>query len=421
MSDDASTATAGPDASRGVAPAERQVQLDVLRGLAVLGILVLNIQAFSMPIAAYTNPTVWGDLTGVNYAVWLLGHLLADQKFMALFSVLFGAGIVLFAERAQASGHSSTALHYRRMFWLLLVGLAHAYLLWFGDILVLYAVCGAVVFWARRWSIANLLVTGLLVLSVSSLIYLFIGLSLPHWPDAQVAAMTDESWQPTAEVLARELAAYRGGWLAQMEQRVPTVIMFQTFVLVIWGFWRAAGLMLIGMALYKSGILSGTRPAGTYLAFIAVAALIGLPLVAYGVYWNTGNEWAISSMFLGTQFNYWGSVLVMLGWIGALTLVYQRGAMRWLTSRLAAVGRMAFSNYLMQTVICVSLFYGHGLGWYGEVERSGQILVVFAIWALQLWYSPLWLSRFRQGPMEWLWRRLTYGRRPARWKGKVSA
>jgi len=408
MSDNVSTAAAGPDWSRGVAPAQRQVQLDVLRGLAVLGILVMNIQAFSMPIAAYTNPTVWGDLTGVNYAVWLLGHLLADQKFMALFSVLFGAGIVLFAERAQAGGHSPTALHYRRMFWLLLAGLAHAYLLWFGDILVLYAVCGALVFWMRRWSFVALMTTGLLLLSVSSAIYLFFGLSLPHWPEAQVAAMTDESWQPTAEVLAREVAAYRGGWLEQMEQRVPTVVMFQTFVLAIWGFWRAAGMMLIGMALYKSGILGGERPTRIYLGFIAVAALAGVPLVAYGVYWNTGNEWAISSMFLGTQFNYWGSVLVMLGWIGGFSLIYQRGLMRGLTARLAAVGRMAFTNYLMQTVICVSLFYGHGLGWYGGIERSGQILVVFAIWALQLWYSPLWLSRFRQGPLEGLWRRLTY-------------
>lgn len=408
MSENAATPTARSESSRGVAPAQRQVQLDVLRGFAVLGILVMNIQVFSMPMAAYTNPTVWGDLTGLNYAVWLSGHLLTDQKMMALFSVLFGAGIVLFAERAQVRGHSATLLHYRRMFWLLVFGLMHAYLLWFGDILVLYAVCGAVVFWARRWSIITLLVTGVLVLSVSSVLYLFFGLSLPHWPAEQVAAMNDESWQPTAEVLAREVAAYHGGWLEQMEMRVPTAIMFQTFVLAIWGFWRAAGLMLIGMALYKSGILGGTRPASVYLTFIAMAALIGLPLVAYGVVWNTGNEWQLSSMFLGTQFNYWGSVLVMLGWIGVLCLICQGGFLNRLTDRLAAVGRMAFTNYLMQTVICVTLFYGHGLGWFGEVERSGQILVVFAIWLLQLWYSPLWLRRFSQGPMEWLWRRLTY-------------
>ncbi len=408
MRENVSTTTGGSESSRGVAPTQREVQLDVLRGFAVLGILVMNIQVFSMPIAAYTNPTVWGDLTGLNYAVWLSGHLLADQKMMALFSVLFGAGIVLFAERAQASGGSATALHYRRMFWLLLFGLAHAYLLWFGDILVLYALCGAVVYRARRWSIMTLLIAGLLLLSVSSVIYLFFGWSLPHWPAEQLAAMSDESWQPTAEVLAREVSAYRGSWLEQMEVRAPTALMFQTFVLVLWGFWRAAGMMLIGMALYKSGILSARGPARVYVSFIAVATLIGLPLVAYGVYWNTGNEWGLSSMFLGTQFNYWGSVLVMLGWIGAFSLVYQRGAFEWLTARLAAVGRMAFTNYLMQTVICVSLFYGHGLGWYGEVERSGQILVVFAIWLLQLWYSPLWLSRFRQGPMEGLWRRLTY-------------
>ena len=125
-----------------VAPGERIRSLDVLRGFAVLGILIMNVQSFSMPGAAYLNPTAWGDLTGINLAVWLAGHVLADQKFLTLFSILFGAGVCLFAERAEARSGRSAAVHYRRMFWLLVFGLAHAYFLWVGDILVPYALCG---------------------------------------------------------------------------------------------------------------------------------------------------------------------------------------------------------------------------------------------------------------------------------------
>lgn len=379
----------------------------------MLGILVLNIQAFSMPLVAYDNPTAWGDFTGLNRAVWLVGHLLFDQKMMALFSVLFGAGVVLFSERAQCNGHSPARLHYRRMFWLFVVGMLHAYLLWHGDILVLYAACGALVFLARHWSATKLVLAGLVLLSVAWLIELSLGLSLPHWPEEDLAAMIEEYWQPSAEMLAVEVAAYQGTWLEQMRVRAPEAAMIQTYGLAMWDIWRASGMMLIGMALYKKGFLSGGRSTADYVGMIAVAVLIGLPLVAYGVYWNFGNDWGPSSMFFGSQFNYWGSVPIMLGWIGAISLVRRYGVLSALRARLAAVGRMAFTNYLMQTVICVSLFYGHGLGWFGQVERSGQLVIVFSIWLLQMWYSPLWLARFQHGPMEWLWRRLTYGRSPA--------
>jgi uncharacterized protein len=393
------------------APApERIGPLDTLRGFALLGILVMNVQAFAMPSSAYINPTVWGDLTGANYLVWLLGHLLTDQKMMTIFSLLFGAGIVLFTDRAVARGRSAARLHYRRTFWLLLFGLAHAYLLWFGDILFLYAVCALVVYWFRGLAPRRLIATGLAVMAVSSVLYLLMGWSMPSWPAKQQAGFIEESWQPPPEVLAQEVEAYRGGWRRQMEHRVPAALEFQTFLLAIWGFWRAAGLMLIGMGLYKLGVLSAQASARLYGGLIAAALLVGLPVVAYGVYWNFANDWGPLSLFFGTQFNYWGSVLVSLGWVGAVMLVCQRGALQGLTRRLSAVGRMAFTNYLLQTVICTTLFYGHGLGWFGAVERTGQITVVLAVWAFQLLVSPLWLRHFRMGPFEWLWRSLTYGR-----------
>ncbi|MFQ5724758.1 MAG: DUF418 domain-containing protein, partial [Terriglobia bacterium] len=178
----------------------------------------------------------------------------------------------------------------------------------------------------------------------------------------------------------------------------------------IWGFWRAAGLMLVGMGLYKLGVFSARGSPRFYAGLIAAALLVGMPVVVYGIHWNFSHGWPPVSLFYGSQFNYWGSLLVSLGWVGAVMLICQRRALGWLTRRLAAVGQMAFSNYLLHTLICTTIFYGHGLGLFGQVERVGQILIVFGVWGFQLLVSPLWLRRFRFGPLEWLWRSLTYGK-----------
>jgi uncharacterized protein len=401
----------GLQESAPVSQPERTRSLDILRGFALLGILVMNIQTFAMPAAAYINPTAWGDLSGANYLVWLLSHLLADQKMMTIFSMLFGAGIVLFSSRAEARGLSAARLHYRRMFWLLLFGAMHAYLLWYGDILFLYAVCASVVFWFRRWPPRRLILMGVAVLSVATAVFLFFGWSMPHWPPEELDAFVEESWRPSPGRLEGEVATYRGGWLAQMDHRAPEAFKFQTFFLAIWGFWRASGLMLIGMALYKLGVFSAARDAGFYWRLAAAGALLGIPVVAYGVHWNFANDWGPTSLFLGSQFNYWGSLLVSLGWVGVVMLLCKRGALDWLTRRLAAVGQLAFTNYILHTVVCTAIFYGHGLGLFGQVERTGQIAIVFGVWAFQLALSPVWLRHYRFGPLEWLWRCLTYGQR----------
>ena len=392
---------------------ERIDSLDVLRGFALLGILAMNIQYFSMPMAAYLNPTAYGDLGGANLATWTVLHLLTDQKMMAIFSMLFGAGIVLFTERATASGRSAKSFHYRRNFWLLLFGLVHGYLLWSGDVLFLYAVCAFVLFPFRNMSAKRLLISGVAVLSVSSLIYISAGLSMPSMPEEMRAEMFGDMWAPAAATIDADLAAYRGSWSEQMQHRVPATAEMQSFVTLAWGFWRAAGMMLLGMGLYKLGILSAQASSRTYARMFGAGVLVGLPVVAYGVYWNFSNNWGPESMFLGSQFNYWGSVFVSLGWIGGLILLLKHGRLPWLTSRLAAVGRMAFSNYILHTLICGFIFYGHGLGYFGSVERTGQLAIVLAIWIFQLLVSPIWLRHFRFGPLEWLWRSLTYWQRQA--------
>src|SRR5687767_13506462 len=188
---------------------ERYQALDLLRGCAVLGILVMNIQSFAMPFAAYFNPTALGDRGATDFAIWSISHLFFDQKFMTIFSLLFGAGVLLMTTRAAQRGARPAALHYRRMLWLLLFGLIHAYLIWYGDILVLYAICGLFVYLFRTRSPRTLLIVGLILVSVASLFSMAAGLSVGTWPPPAVQEIRD-FWSPDATTLADELTAFQG-------------------------------------------------------------------------------------------------------------------------------------------------------------------------------------------------------------------
>lgn len=387
---------------------ERILSLDVLRGFAILGILIMNIQSYTMIQAAYLNPAAYGDLSGINKWVWIFSHILADQKFMTIFSLLFGAGIILMTSRAEAIKRKSGRLHYRRTFWLLIIGLMHAYLLWAGDILVPYAFCALLAFLFRRFKPRNLIIFGLILILVSSLIYLSFGLTMPQWPP-EARTNTMQNWKPSPEKVTAEVEAYRGGWLEQMTHRIPTSLAFQTFVFLIWTGWRAGGLMLIGMALFKWGIITGERSKNFYLGQLFLCLPVGWTLVITGIIQNFAHDWTLEySMFLGSQFNYWGSILISLGYIAVIMLICQSQRFTRFLQSLAAVGRMALSNYLLQTVICTTIFYGHGLGLFGRLERKEQILIILAVWTFQLVISPIWLKIFRFGPAEWIWRSLTY-------------
>ncbi len=167
--------------------------------------------------------------------------------------------------------------------------------------------------------------------------------------------------------------------------------------------------MLVGMALFKLGVFSARRSAGFYLALVGAAVVLGVPVIIYGIQRNFAVNWDVTySFFLGGQFNYWASVLVSLGWVGLVMLACKTAAAGAITRPLAAVGRMALTNYLMQTIICTTIFYGHGFGKFGEFSRVEQLLTVLGVLAFQLIISPIWLRYFRFGPFEWLWRSLTY-------------
>jgi len=394
-----------------VALQQRIVALDILRGVALLGILLMNIQGFAMVEAAYFNPSAQMNLAGLNWWVWALCHVFADLKFMAIFSMLFGAGIIVLTGSKEAAGQPFKALHFKRTFWLLAFGLAHAYLIWFGDILVTYAICALAVFWFRNWSPRALLIIAALVLLVAPVLTLLGGLSLQYAP-SHVSEEVIGQLVPSAERVAEEVVAYRGGWSQNLSARIQTVIGMHTEAIPFFLFWRASGLMLLGMALYKLGILSASRGSEYYQWMIFCGLLIGLPLALLSVIKNSTANWDPYYSFFGagSLYNYFGSVGMAVAYIGIVMRLVQADVLQNLKVRFAAVGRMAFTNYIMQSVICTFIFYGFGLGLFASVERWGQLLIVFLVWLLQLVVSPVWLRYFRFGPLEWLWRSLTYGR-----------
>lgn len=389
-------------------PASRILSIDVLRGFAVLGILIMNIQSFSMIWEAYMNPTAYGDLNGLNKWIWILSHLLANEKFMTIFSILFGAGILLFIDKTRVSNRKPGPLHYRRNFWLLLFGMVHAYLIWYGDILVAYSLCAFFVYAFRNKKPSTLLILGLVFFFVPVFIYLFFGFSIQFWPEEQLEA-SKENWKPGIEAIQEEIEIMQGSWIEQMGKRVPTTIFMQTFLFFIYMFWRVTGLMLIGMALYKWKVLSAERSRQFYAKMLFIGLILGYSIVVYGIFKNFRMNWAYEySMFIGSQYNYIASLLVSLGYIGLIMLICKSSGFKWFKNIFSAVGKMAFTNYILMSLICTFIFYGHGLGMYGQVERTGQIVMVFGVWIFIMILSSIWLKYFRFGPMEWIWRSLTY-------------
>jgi uncharacterized protein len=357
------------------------------------------------------NPTAYSDLTGLNKWAFIFTDLLFNLKFMGLFSLMFGAGIILMTEKAVAKTGRSSGLHYRRNFWLLIIGLIHAYLIWYGDILVPYALCGFIVFLFRKKKARSLLNLGLIILAIGSLLYILNGISIPYMPQEAVNEIR-ANWDPSPEMVEEEIKAYRGSFADQTVVRAKSALNMETQVFLFFFLWRVSGMMLIGMALYKWGILTGGRSRQFYRKGFLYTFFPGLLIVSFGLVKNFGNNWEFTySMFLGSQFNYWGSLLLIFSYICLVMMFFKSAGMESFKSRLAAVGRMALTNYLMQSILCVFIFYGIGFGLFGQVSRAMQLLFVLLIWTLQLIYSKPWLNQFFFGPFEWLWRSLTYRKR----------
>lgn len=386
----------------------RLLNIDIIRGIALLGILLMNIQAFSMNFSAYSNPTSFGDLTGINFYVYYLSHIFADQKFMTIFSILFGVGIVLMAENIEKKGGNPSKIHYKRMFILAGFGLLHAYLLWFGDILFPYALAGMIAYTARKKSVKFLIITAFISIGFCSLVMFLISFAIPMMEEGDLQNLL-AVWAPTQEMIDKDILVNQSSWIGQMEHRNFMASKMQTNVLFY--LFRIVGLMMLGMALFKLDFF-GKRFSNKSLSISAVATLaLGLYLVITGNQANFDSGWQIESMMSGIQPNYWGSILMAYGYMSLLVVFCRSSALLKFKNLLANVGKMALTNYLSHTLICGFIFYGWGLGYYGSFDRSEMLLVVMGVWFFQLFFSNFWMSRFQFGPFEWLWRSMTYGKR----------
>ena len=389
--------------------------IDTLRGVALLGIFVMNIPIFAFTGAAFFNPPAGGGFDGADYATWLVGHLLFDMKMMAIFSMLFGAGVALMAERLEQTGRKPASVHYRRMLWLLVIGMLHAYLIWFGDILVAYSLVGMMVYPLRKLRTKWLLLLAGLLLPVGMAFSGLQQLMFEAMRSADSGGMADawKEWSimfyPTEASLADESEAALGGFFNRALSHAPSVIFMQTWVFATFIIWRVSALMLLGMALHKAGVFKTARSTRFYATMLATGVAVGGGLVGAGVLINHANDFDPVAFFgVVGWFNYLGSVGVALAWVALVMLLCKSGAFGWLRHALAAVGRMAFTNYLSQSLIAAFIFYGWGLGYFGQFSRAELVPIILGVWAFQLVVSPLWLAKFRFGPMEWLWRSLTY-------------
>lgn len=396
--------------------------LDILRGFAVLGILIMNIQSFAMPIQAYFNPFAFNGVQGtpldtqgtglfdLNGMVYMLTHIFADQKFMTTLSLLFGVGIALMVEShqtkaPQVGGKPVSSLKFllRRNLFLLFIGLGHAYLIWEGDILVSYSLCGFFIIWFRNRSPQFLISLSALFFSFPMVFLLLIGMLVP---EEMIAHELDLEWFISPEELQSITNTLRGNWLEQMTYRAPAVLEIQTVLFMLYTFWRVSSLMLLGMALYKMGVFQNKLSPSKLRKLSLIAIPLGMGITALGIYQNESHQWqAFYANFFGSQFNYIGSLISSMGYIFGLMYLCQR-LPHWLTYTLQIIGRTALSNYILQSVICALIFYGHGLGLYAQLDRFQQILLLPCIWFVQCLLSILWLQYFRQGPIEWAWRYL---------------
>ena len=369
-----------PEAPSGpVSDSDRITSLDLIRGIAVLGILLMNAVSFKFGQVPYWNISAGGSETWLDWAVGIFGEIFVDQKFMGLFSLLFGAGVMLFIERAAARGSRAVLLNLWRNGLLLGIGILH-FLLWEGDVLMVYAIASVILIPLRKVPAKGLIALGAV---------LFL---LPIANDFWMQSIANRTDAPLVGIWTKPGA--------DIEEFIGLGLVFNYLL-------RALGMILMGAGLYRLGFMNGAMSAKTYGTTAIVGLFIGLPLAALGVIFVAINDFSKEVAFVGSAPNNLGTIPASLGYM-SLIVLWNRGADNWLKRRLRAVGRMALTNYLAQSVLGVLVLTV--LLDNVAINRAGILIFVFAVWALQIWWSPACLDHFRFGPAEWLWRVGTYRR-----------
>ncbi len=391
----------------------RIVAIDTLRGFALLGILLMNIMSFAMPEIAYFNPTAFGGDEWHHRLTYAVVHIIADQKFMALFSLLFGASVMLLLSKLREQGRKVARFHYTRNFWLLVIGIVHG-IFWYGDILFVYAVCAFFLFFFRNFAPRRQFIIGLILFLSPAVFYVAGSQVIATLPTEEQTLLADY-WNPPDEMLNSDIERYLDGYPEQigpfglLDTTTSDALQIYLSVMGYNFFIRAMGMMLIGMAFYSWGIVTAQRNASFYRRMVLIGFGIGVPLSMVGLWLHEQANWASSySPMLGQIPNLLATPFIAGAYVALIMLWSKTELWASLQQRLASVGQMALTNYIMQTIIATTLFYGHGLGWFGSMDRFRLLFVVWGIWSIQLLISPLWMARFRYGPLEWLWRSLSY-------------
>ncbi len=415
---------------------ERIILIDSLRGIALCGILMMNIPGFGMPKPAFNDPTIFGEIGTINFKVWYFIEWFLEGSQRALFSILFGAGILVFTSRLEkrTSGVMPAELFFRRQLWLLLFGLFNAFvLLWFWDILFMYALAGMFLFAFRRLEPKYLIIAAIACLglqtarenrdhylhkqviekgeAIAAMDTTKVKLTIDQKDD--LGAMksfkernTLESRKKEAEKQIRMVQGDYGSLYASQSEKSQESELFLTY----FAWWDVLLFMFLGMAFFKLGILQGEHPMKTYALLAVVGLGFGLFLSYVRLEPLIKSEFNWFDYTRDNSFSFYeiSRSIRAVGIFGLIMVVYKTGAFNWLFKLIQPVGQMAFTNYLMQSFVCGIIFYGIGFGLYGKIQRYELYYVVGGVWIFQIIVSNIWLRYFRFGPMEWLWRSLTY-------------
>lgn len=423
------------DLSSGRQPKQRIVELDLLRGFALCGIFLMNIVAMAHPLEAYTNPLVFlmsdmvnsdemnGWSTALNHVVFSLNYVFVNQKMMGLFSLLFGASTILFLSKLKENGQSS-GYYFKRNAWLFLFGLLHGFFLYIGDILFVYGLCALILYWfvvlRARWQ----LILGLVIYCLPIAQQGLMQFSVDDFSMAQLQQLND-IWQPSIEAI-KEAIEYKRS--ANYWDSVLAVFDWSNFsnepnsiydwywnAILIEGFFRSFGMMLIGMSFFKWGVLPNKDKRKStlfYLKMMIVCFVIGIIFVLVDLWLNYHHNWDASYSAIGGRLlNHIGAPFLSCAYLAMLILWSMKRSSIFIEKfkqKLQAVGRMALTNYIMQSVIGLFVFTNVGFNLYGQLNRLELVLLVLLVCLFQLWFSNVWLKCFRYGPLEWLWRSLTY-------------
>ena len=430
-----------------VARTKRIPSIDILRGVALLGILLVNIPVFGLTEASL-DQLVRGPHGG-NYWLQTIIHVLFENKMRALFSMLFGAGIILFlAKNGEGLGMAAPELFIRRQMWLIVFGLVNAIgLLWHYDILFHYGIVGILLFPFKRLSARALLVCTIVVGLIYSgknywefagqkqkyekyqKVVAFEKKTKPDKKTKKVKLTDDQKDEKSAwEGLVKEnkydkkagraeVAAMRSDYATVWSHQLPKIQRLEAPFFYQIALWDIVSMMLLGMALFKWGFFSNQLTTSQYVMLAIGGLLIGqtvawFSLPAYELEITDFTTYISTNVLplaeLSTPFE---RAFSAIGWASLVLVLYRLGIGAWLWRAVGATGQMAFTNYLMQSVFCTLFFYGYGFGYFGDLKLFQLYFVVAEIWLIQLVFSVVWLQYFRFGPLEWLWRSLTYGER----------